>query len=288
MNINVAVMNSFIDGTTGGNPAGVVLNADTLNTAQKLSIAQQVGLSETAFVSASSSADFKLDFFTPEKQIAHCGHATIATFSYLSQLNLITHPKTSKETIEGNREIEIKGDFAYMEQLAPSYQDVDLDSEHVLKALGITQNQLLKAPMIANTGNNFLIVGVKSKGDLSAIKPNQTLIANLSKKYNLIGFYVFTTETNQGNRDASSRMFAPFYGIDEESATGMAAGPLACYLYDHMEIHKDIFVIEQGYAMQPASPSCIEVLLTLKNNRITKVTAGGTATVSKMLNIEID
>ncbi|WP_133468267.1 PhzF family phenazine biosynthesis protein [Paraglaciecola marina] len=288
MNINVAILNSFIDGTTGGNPAGVVLNADTLSTAQKLTIAQQVGLSETAFVSASSSADFKLDFFTPEKQIAHCGHATIATFSYLSQLNLITNPKTSKETIEGNRDIEIKGDLAYMEQLAPTYQNVDSDRDDILKALGITQNQLLKAPMIANTGNSFLIVGVKSKGDLTAIKPNQTLIAKLSKKYNLIGFYVFTTETNQGNRDASSRMFAPYYGIDEESATGMAAGPLACYLYDEMEIHKDTFVIEQGYAMQPASPSCIEVMLTLKNNTITKVTAGGTATVSKMLDIEID
>ncbi|MEP0176999.1 MAG: PhzF family phenazine biosynthesis protein [Paraglaciecola sp.] len=288
MNINVAVMNSFIDGTTGGNPAGVVLNADALNSTQKLTIAQRVGLSETAFVSESSSADFKLDFFTPEKQIAHCGHATIATFSYLSQLNLIANPKTSKETIEGNREIEIKGNFAYMEQLAPTYQNVDSDHHGILEALGITQNQLLNAPMIANTGNSFLIVGVKSKGDLTAIKPNQTLIANLSKKYNLIGFYVFTTETNQGKRDASSRMFAPFYGIDEESATGMAAGPLACYLHDHLEINKNTFVIEQGYAMQPASPSCIEVLLTLKNDRITKVTAGGTATVSKMLNIEID
>lgn len=281
-------MNSFIDGATGGNPAGVVLNADTLSTSQKLTIAQQVGLSETAFVSTSNSADFKLDFFTPEKQIAHCGHATIATFSYLSQLNLIANPKTSKETIEGNRDIEIKGDFAYMEQLAPSYENVDSDNDDILKALGIKQSQLLKAPIIANTGNSFLIIGVKSKAELKAIKPNQTLIASLSEKYNLIGFYVFTTETNQANRDASSRMFAPFYGIDEESATGMAAGPLACYLYDHMNIHNDTFIIEQGYAMHPISPSCIEVLLTLKNNKITKVTAGGTATVSKMLKLEID
>ncbi|WP_245823732.1 PhzF family phenazine biosynthesis protein [Photobacterium proteolyticum] len=43
------------------------------------------GLSETAFVSQSDVADFKLAFFTPNRRIAHCGHATIATFSCLTQ-----------------------------------------------------------------------------------------------------------------------------------------------------------------------------------------------------------
>jgi len=87
---------------------------------QKLKIAAKVGLSETAFVSSSKSADFKLDFFTPKRQIAHCGHATIATFSYLQQLGRIGKETTSKETIDGNRNIFIDGDMAFMEQLAPN------------------------------------------------------------------------------------------------------------------------------------------------------------------------
>jgi PhzF family phenazine biosynthesis protein len=64
----------------GGNPAGVVLNADNFTNNEKQAIATQAGLSEVAFVSSSTEADFKLDFFTPNRQIAHCGHATIATF----------------------------------------------------------------------------------------------------------------------------------------------------------------------------------------------------------------
>lgn len=83
----------------GGNPAGVVLDADALTPEQKQAIAARTRLSETAFVSASHLADFKLEFFTPTRQIAHCGHATIATFSYLRQVGRLTEGETSKETI---------------------------------------------------------------------------------------------------------------------------------------------------------------------------------------------
>jgi PhzF family phenazine biosynthesis protein len=75
--IKVQILNAFVDNDQGGNPAGVVLNADDLSNENKLEIAQKVGLSETAFVSESKTEDFKLDFFTPSKQIAHCGHATV-------------------------------------------------------------------------------------------------------------------------------------------------------------------------------------------------------------------
>lgn len=79
MQIEVRIVNAFIDGPAGGNPAGVVVDANALTAAQKLKVARQVGLSETAFVSASDTASIKLEFFTPTRQIAHCGHATIAT-----------------------------------------------------------------------------------------------------------------------------------------------------------------------------------------------------------------
>ena len=98
--INVQILNAFADNGKGGNPAGVVLNADGLSNDNKIEIAKKVGLSETAFVSKSKTEDFKLDFFTPTKQIAHCGHATVATFSYLKQIGALKSDNSSKETIE--------------------------------------------------------------------------------------------------------------------------------------------------------------------------------------------
>jgi len=100
LKIKAHIINAFIDGNIGGNPAGVVLNAEDLSISQKLEIASKIGLSETAFVSSSKVADLKLDFFTPTKQIAHCGHATIATFVYLT---LQLHKKTAKKEVKSLR-----------------------------------------------------------------------------------------------------------------------------------------------------------------------------------------
>lgn len=81
--IDVKIVNAFIRGGSGGNPAGVVLDAGRLDEHEMQAIAAKTGLSETAFVSRSESQAFKLDFFKPTRRIAHCGHATIGTFSVL-------------------------------------------------------------------------------------------------------------------------------------------------------------------------------------------------------------
>lgn len=70
-------------------------------------------------------------------------------------------------------------------------------------------------------------------------------------------------------------MFAPRYGIDEESATGMAAGPLACLLHDRLRIAGDTIVIEQGMFMAPPSPSLLEARLDLKGDAIMGLMVGG-------------
>jgi PhzF family phenazine biosynthesis protein len=287
--IEVQILNAFVDNNKGGNPAGVVLNADNFTNEQKLKIATKVGLSETAFVSRSAIAGFKLDFFTPTRQIAHCGHATIATFSYLSQSGLIKNTLSSKETIDGTREILLQGDLAFMEQKAPEYRSVEKQEEQILKSLGLTKSDVLKdAPIsLVNTGNSFIIVAVKSADILKNIKPNYALISKISDELNLIGYYVFCTETSSPLRDATARMFAPRYGIEEESATGMAAGPLACYLFDVFGIRKDRMLIEQGWFMGQPSPSLIIVDLSLDNGKITKIMAGGKGILMTSLSVEI-
>ena len=287
MKVKVAIVNAFVDSDEGGNPAGVVIDADHLSDNQKLEIAKEVGLSETAFVSKSNTADFKLDFYTPQKQIAHCGHATIATFSLLSQLGLVDKQKTSKETIDGDRAIEVLGDFAYMEQTKPKYRDLSHDVIDIHRAIGVNATQVISVPAIVNTGNSFLILGVKTIEDLESLTPDYKKIEEVSEEYDLIGFYIFTLETNNKKRDASSRMFAPRYGIKEESDTGMAAGPLACFLHDYMHLDQSVFQIEQGYSMQPASPSCIKVVLSKEGKEINSLKAGGIGKPSRYEEIEI-
>ena len=285
MKIEAHIINAFVDGNLGGNPAGVVLNADDLSNSQKLEIAATIGLSETAFVSSSKVADFKLDFFTPTKQIAHCGHATIATFVYLRELGLITKSRTSKETIDGNREIYFDGDMAFMEQLAPSYKEIDHCIDDICSSLKISIKDLLNNhnPFIVDTGNSFLIVPLKDETTVLGVHAYLDEIQRISEEFDLIGYYIFSQKTRVPGRDAATRMFAPRYGINEESATGMAAGPLACFLRDKMRIDKDAFLIEQGHLMEPPSPSVIKVHLKFGDGKISRLIAGGKAKVMKSM-----
>ncbi|WP_033068766.1 PhzF family phenazine biosynthesis protein [Thalassospira australica] len=293
--VPVQIVNAFVKNNQGGNPAGVVLDADQYSDAQKLLIAQKVGLSETAFVSKSDTCGIKLDFFTPTKRIAHCGHATIATFSYLASLGRFGDGETSKETVDGPRKIILENGMAYMEQLAPTYTpatewvDHGVTLEAVLNSLSISEDDLddRAQPVLVNTGNNFIVIAVKDQATLANITPDQDTINAISEKLDLIGYYIFTTGTDDAGIDATTRMFAPRYGITEEAATGMAAGPLACVLFDHLKIKKHTFRISQGAFMDPPSPSLITVTLDLKDDRITGLMAGGEGKVMKNLEVTL-
>lgn len=292
MHIDVQIVNAFIDGSTGGNPAGVVVDANTLTAAQKLKVAQRVGLSETAFVSASDAATIKLEFFTPTRQIAHCGHATIATFSLLRQLGVVGEGHLSKETIDGNRDILVDGEMAFMEQRSPKYTQVAATSElggRVVASLGLTQTQLLNGvdPFVVNTGNAFLLVPLPDERSVTELRPHLGLIESLSHELDLVGYYVFSTTTKVQGRHAGTRMFAPRFGIPEEAGTGMAAGPLACFLHDHLGVEDREIFIEQGWLMQPPSPSVIKVVLELADGKISRLMAGGTARAISSLRVEV-
>ena len=288
--VKVTIVNAFAQGKKGGNPAGVVLDADELNQQEKQEIARKTSLSETVFISGSQEADFRFEFFTPSRQIAHCGHATIAAFSYLKQLGEIKGDVSSKETVDGVRKIYFEGEMAFMEQQKPVFEQMDeVDNIKALHALGLTQLHLIanRPPEIVNTGNAFLIVPVKNEHILSKIQPNQSLISTLSEKYGLIGFYLYAVPTERISAgedaiDATTRMFAPFYGINEEAATGMAAGPLACYLDKYNNKVQLTYQITQGRFMNPPSPSQILVRLQKNSFGIQGLYAGGGAYVSNI------
>lgn len=283
MQVDAAIVNAFTFNGEGGNPAAVVLDADRLTTEQKLIIACEIGLSETAFVSASKMADFKLEFFTPTRQIAHCGHATVATFAYLIQQGQLVGTRSSKETIDGVREILLDGEMVFMEQRAPTYENVPADelTQVILPALGLDADSLnpMAVPAYVYTGNTFLVLPLRDRQGLAAVVPDFDAIQVISEQRDLIGFYPFVIGEPMSGFDAEARMFAPRYGIHEEAATGMAAGPLAAFLHDRMNSNASYFRIAQGALMPDPSPSDLGVRLDVQEQRINRLLAGGRATV---------
>jgi PhzF family phenazine biosynthesis protein len=284
MRLIVYTLNSFAKTEDGGNPAGVVLQADGLSDEEMLSIAQQVGFSETAFVHKSEKANYKVRFFTPNSEVGLCGHATIAAFTLLKNKKIIDDGILCQETKAGILNIEVDNDKVYMNQNAPEYFNI-IDKNEVADSLNITQDDFVShLPIqIVSTGLKDIMIPIKNLDRLFSIKPDYKKIAALSKKYNIIGFHVFSLET-KFDSTAHCRNFAPLYNINEESATGTSNGALACYLYKHGIVNEEQsseLVFEQGYSMQ--KPSEILVRLKIDNNKICEVKVGGKAIIKQEL-----
>lgn len=70
---------AFTTVPTGGNPAGVWIG-DALPQPQEMQrIAAEVGFSETAFIAPANGLARTVRYFSPEREIDFCGHATIAS-----------------------------------------------------------------------------------------------------------------------------------------------------------------------------------------------------------------
>ncbi|PBQ30948.1 phenazine biosynthesis protein [Sphingobacteriaceae bacterium] len=287
--IPITIVNAFSIDNLGGNPAAIVFDADHYTIAQKQEIATKINVSETAFVSSSAIADYKLEFFTPSKQIAHCGHATIATFSYMKQTGAIKKKFVVKETIDGLREIRFVSNKAFMEQKAPFFSRPNRkDLGKILLSLNLTSSDIRPntLPVIVNTGTSFLLIETADEIALKNAVPDHNLISELSTQYGLIGFYLFHRRSGL-TEHATTRMFAPLYGIAEEAATGMAAGPLACLLNLSSSEQLSTYLIEQGRYMTPPSRSSIEVNLVVENGAIERLFVGGIAYLAETTTIDI-
>lgn len=289
MKIKAYTLNAFSKSNNGGNPAGVVLDADKLSDKQMLRIAQEIGFSETAFVKKSNKADFKLSFFTPTEEVDLCGHATIATFFLMKNLGLIQSGRYTQETKAGVLDIKVKEENTiFMNQNNPHFFE-EIDKKEIADSLNISTKSLAAdLPIqIVTTGLRDILVPIKNLSDLHSIKANFEKITEISKKYKVVGYHLFTLETKL-NSTAHCRNFAPLYNIPEESATGTSNGALSCYLFKHKRINKkqiNNLVYEQGYSMN--KPSEIFVKLKADDKKIAEVRVGGIASNIQEITIEI-
>jgi PhzF family phenazine biosynthesis protein len=276
MNIEVTLVNSFTDNGKGGNPAGVVFNADMLSNTQKLKIAQVVGYSETAFVSGDDEADYEVSFFTSTGEVDFCGHATLATFSTLFETGTLIAGSYIQRTKAGLLSVIIEADGkVVMGQQLPQKSGC-FSYEEISNVIGIPSHILESTALpieAISTGLPDVIIPVPY-GYLDLIIPDDEMISDFCKKHNVIGFHVFELCNTESKFTASCRNFAPLFGISEESATGSASGALACYLNEYLALGGD-YVFEQGRAMNCSS--IITANVESNNSVIINVKVGGFA-----------
>ncbi|MEA1976044.1 MAG: PhzF family phenazine biosynthesis protein [Bacillota bacterium] len=288
MKIEVTIMNAFAVNESGGNKAGIVYNQIALSNDEKQLIAKKVGVSETVFINKKENNNFDVSFFTPNKEVDLCGHGTIAAFQLLLDKNIISKGEYVQITRAGILEIIINNENQiFMEQNKPEYLKIIKDRLSIAESLNISENEIIKSfPIqIVSTGLKDIMIGVRNNEILDNIKPNFEKILKISKKYQVVGYHVFSLE-KEGEETANCRNFAPFYGIDEECATGTSSGALVGFLFKYNltneNEYQNIFFL-QGKAM--GSLSRINAKTIIKNKEINKIFIGGNADYIKKIEI---
>lgn len=277
-------VSSFTYQDQGGNLAGVRLlkQEEHLSTEQMQLLANKLGYAETAFVQPIAPNEFKLRYFTPRTEVPLCGHATIAAFCLLKQLEKLTTGEYKIHTQAGKLAILIlEDDTVFMEQALPIFYTETLDYGEIAHSLGIDVNDLSEElPLkVVSTGLKDLMIPVKTTTILQSIKPNAREIEAISKQLDIIGYHVFVPEKNT----IHCRNFAPFVGIEEEYATGTSNGALACYLFQENKQIGDVnYHFRQG---RPSSEQTgqINVEISAVNREIKQVFVGGKAVISQNL-----
>jgi len=241
---------AFSDGAAGGNPAGVVVRNTLPSRSEMQRIAAMVGYSETVFA-APEGDGWKVRYFSPEDEVAFCGHATIALGSVLAERAgdgiFLLDLASSRITVEVRRE----AGKTRATLTSPPTRSAAADPALVRSALdlfGLAPDSLDPAlpAALAHAGNDHLILALKDKATLAGMSYELAEGAVLMRQHGLTTIDLLWIETP---RTFHSRNAFAIGGVLEDPATGAAAAALGGYLRDIGWPHEGAIDIVQGVDM---------------------------------------
>lgn len=220
-------IDAFTDKPFEGNSAGV-MSGEGLSSEQMQKIAREMNVSETAFLSPSEEADYKLQWFTPSVEVDLCGHATIASLHFLSENELLRENTSVKfETKSGILNCGFKDGFYYMQIPIYIMEEFSGNRKEILDALGVERTSVPDDTPLIILENGNLYLRVDGLKTLRGLKPDFKALKMLTEdKHEFEGVVVYSLETIEKTSFAHSRYFVPYYGIDEDPVTGSTNGPM--------------------------------------------------------------
>lgn len=273
MQVQFYLVDVFAERPLTGNPLAVVPEADGLDDSAMQGIARELHQAETTFLlaPARAGADWRLRSFTGSGvEVFGAGHNSLGAWWWLAEsgrLSLVAGQTGFKQEI-GDRVLPVEIDRSVqglqsvtLTQAPPAYGKVCEDLATLANALSLNDadfpSALLPAQTVS-TGAPHLLVPVQDRAAVGRAIPDAARPARVLDNAGAQGCYLFSLDTISPSAIAHARFFNPTVGIVEDSATGSAAGPLACQLIARGVAREGSTVtIEQGYEM--GRPSLLRV-----------------------------
>ncbi|MEZ9630382.1 PhzF family phenazine biosynthesis protein [Vibrio breoganii] len=209
MELSIYQVDAFASEAFTGNPAGVCITDTPLSDELMLSIAKEMSVSETAFL---SRENMNLRWFTPEVEVKLCGHGTLSVAHILAEtgeskvgdlitFNTLSGPLSAKIT---DTDIELNFPTATLTSEQPL-------NAQLLKALGLKDEDILSSASF----DSKQLIEVVDEQVVMSLSPDFTAMKKLSGRG-----VVITSASNKSDLDFLSRYFAPWVGIEEDPVTG--------------------------------------------------------------------
>ena len=246
--LRYVIVDVFTTTPLEGNPLAVFTGGDGLSDETMQALARETNLSETTFLQrAEDGGTARLRIFTPTEELPFAGHPVLGSAWVIARATPIH--TIGFETGMGLIPVEIEREGgtligARMTQPDPLIGPADVDVEALSRALG---TPLIGEPMRAANGITHLLCPV---ADVSAAKPNMSALAEFE------AHTIYVWAPPQGD-EMRTRMFSPLDGINEDPATGSAAGALGVHLLASGVVEPGRIYMHQGVEM--LRPSWIEV-----------------------------
>ncbi len=195
-----------------GNPAAVCLLDSSQPDGWMQAVAQEMNLSETAFLLPEGDG-WRLRWFTPTIEVDLCGHATLASAHVLWETGRLTHNETARfHSRSGLPTAARDAEWITLDFPAKPAEAADPPST-LLYALGIDPEE---AVYVGRNAFDYL-VEVRREETVRALSPDHASLRCLP-----VRGIIVTARASSRDYDFVSRFFAPGSGIDEDPVTGSA------------------------------------------------------------------
>ena len=283
------IVDVFAEEKFAGNQLAVFRGGAKLSAETMQKIAREMHFSETTFIVSEEKHEggYDVRIFTPEAEVPFAGHPTLGTAHIIRSeiaadaprevvLNLKVGP------IPVTFEKEKNSAIGWMKQVNPEFGK-NIDANVIADVLRLNIDEFDQRFPIeeVSTGLPHIIVPLKSLDSLQRSHINRDRYFDLIKNTWAKPVLIFCPESHRGLNNISVRMFADYYGIPEDPATGSGNGCLAAYLVKHRYWGKNEIDLrsEQGYEIN--RPSLLYLKAQEINGQIDVYIGGKSITIAE-------
>jgi PhzF family phenazine biosynthesis protein len=280
-------IDAFATATSSGNPAGVIsLRKKTEITDQEMQrIARELKgfVSEVGYLWYNDDDTYGLRYFSSEREVEFCGHATIAIMHDLIRSNdrLMRKEIISIVTNKGRLEVQnrIPNDNAvFITAPDPVFSPAAIDKNSFAEAIKVEPNEISdQYPVsVVNAGLETLIVPLKKLDTILSLSPQLDELKSYCRKNSIDIITVFTEVAHKPNR-FRTRVFAPTFGYLEDPATGSGNAAFGYYLLKNGKWDGKPMTVEQNGEL--VSPNIVKLITRNDEQGKLQVLFGGGAIV---------